>query len=240
MESVSRSSDGSEHLSVSTQGFNPPFEMVQTGDSHIIVAYVPGFRKEDIRVQVNNGETIKISGDKILRELVMTRRSLHIFERSVSRGFSRSFRIPHNVNINAIGAKFHDHVLYVVMPKNSQGVSDDPNPSHTTSSLREIDQQEEEVQPVNECYCSPDPDFPSQKDGDEKIEAQRSMTGMEEEKSSRQGKYCSEGGGEGGGEGLKSGFDYSRIFSKRTTILVSIGVASLAIFAAHKIMSRRK
>lgn len=100
------------------------------------------------------------------------------------------------------------------------------------------------MQAVKECYNSPNQDFPSETNGDEKMETEdaspityeRSMTGMEEEKSSRQGKYSADGGG----EGLKSGFDYSRFFSRRTTVLVSIGVATLAIFAAHKIMSRQR
>ncbi|KAH9331709.1 hypothetical protein KI387_003817 [Taxus chinensis] len=262
MELANRNSYGFEYLSVSTHAVDPPFELVQTGDSYILVVYVPGFRKEDIKVEItDNAQSLKISGEKVLRELIGMRWTWHRLERSVGRGFSRTFRNPHNVNTNAITAKFHDHILYVVMPKisalaiqceetleNSRCIGDHSNPIGTSSCAQDqlpgSRDQQDEVQPVFEKPCSISDEencsyhtknLPEETDVDDKMEAQDASP-ISYESSAIQEKNDSDGEK----DGLESGFDYRGFFSRRTTVLLSMGVASLAIFAAHKLISRRK
>ena len=87
----------------------------ETATEHVFKADLPGLRKEDVRVEVDEHRTLSISGQR-KREEVQKTDTWHRVERS-SGQFMRKFRLPENANLDAITAKVDSGVLTVVVPK---------------------------------------------------------------------------------------------------------------------------
>jgi HSP20 family protein len=73
---------------------------------------MPGFRKEEIDVSLDNG-TLEITAERKPEEFKGT---THLSERRYSR-VQRRFSLPHAVDESNIEAKFQDGVLHVEMKK---------------------------------------------------------------------------------------------------------------------------
>ena len=87
----------------------------ETSSEHVFKADLPGLRKEDVQVQVEDGRTLSISGQR-KEEQVQRTDTWHHVERSSSQ-FMRKFRLPENANVDHITAKVDSGVLTVVVPK---------------------------------------------------------------------------------------------------------------------------
>ena len=87
----------------------------ETATEHVFKADLPGLRKEDVHVQVEDGRTLSISGQR-KREEVKKTDTWHRVERS-SGSFLRKFRLPEDANLDAITANVDSGVLTVVVPK---------------------------------------------------------------------------------------------------------------------------
>lgn len=72
---------------------------------HGYIIYVAGFRKEQVKVQVNHLGFIIISGERSSMEGNRWRR------------FRKEIEIPPHCNSNAINARFMQSILTIVMPK---------------------------------------------------------------------------------------------------------------------------
>lgn len=75
---------------------------------------VPGVKKEDIQVGVENGK-ITITGERKSEKEVKNEK-IHRTEFSVGK-FSRSFKVPQDAESSAIAAKFENGILGVSLPK---------------------------------------------------------------------------------------------------------------------------
>ncbi|WOG99546.1 hypothetical protein DCAR_0518899 [Daucus carota subsp. sativus] len=83
----------------------PPSGWSQDSDSHYLVLDLPGFKKEEVRLQVNNRGEIITSGERQT-----------VGDRLIIR-FSQTFKIPENSITEKITGKFEGEVLYVTVPK---------------------------------------------------------------------------------------------------------------------------
>ncbi|KAK1357766.1 HSP20-like chaperones superfamily protein [Heracleum sosnowskyi] len=83
----------------------PPSGWSQDSDSHYLVLALPGFKKEEVRLQVNNRGEIITSGERqtVGNKLVIR--------------FLQTFKIPENSITEKITGKFEGEVLYVTVPK---------------------------------------------------------------------------------------------------------------------------
>ncbi|KAL8123532.1 uncharacterized protein LOC141717704 [Apium graveolens] len=83
----------------------PPSGWSQDSDSHYLVLDLPGFKKEEVRLQVNNRGEIITSGERqtVGNKLVIR--------------FLQNFKIPENSITEKITGKFEGEVLYVTIPK---------------------------------------------------------------------------------------------------------------------------
>jgi len=81
----------------------------------VFKADLPGLRKEDVKVQIEDGCMLSISGQR-QKEVVQKTDTWHRVERS-SGQFMRKFRLPENANLDHITAKVDSGVLTVVVPK---------------------------------------------------------------------------------------------------------------------------
>lgn len=87
----------------------------ETPTEHVFKADLPGLRKEEVKVEIEDGRTLSISG-KRQKEEVQTTDTWHRVERS-SGQFMRKFRLPENSNVDHVKANVENGVLTVVVPK---------------------------------------------------------------------------------------------------------------------------
>lgn len=94
-----------------------PLDLSENGDELVVLAEVPGVKKEEIKVTLHNG-VLTISGEKKQPEFPDgTQR--HRAERE-SGAFSRSLELPAAVNGSAVSAELKDGILRVVIPKSEE------------------------------------------------------------------------------------------------------------------------
>ena len=92
----------------------PPADVIENKDSFIVRAELPGLKKEDIKVTLQNNVFI-INGEK-KKEQEEKNHTYHKVERSYGT-FHRSFELPVSVNSDGIKAEFKDGILTVELPK---------------------------------------------------------------------------------------------------------------------------
>jgi HSP20 family protein len=87
----------------------------ETPEAHVFKADVPGLKKEEVKVEVEDGNVLKISGQKT-REEEHKDDAWNRVERSFG-SFMRRFRLPENAKAEGIRCTMQDGVLRVVVPK---------------------------------------------------------------------------------------------------------------------------
>jgi len=98
----------------------PPVDIYEEGDNLVILADIPGFQKDEIKLEVKRRE-IAISGErknKILKEV--EDRALYRFERYFDT-FLRRIPLPLEVDQDNAKAKFEGGTLKIVIPKAEKG-----------------------------------------------------------------------------------------------------------------------
>ncbi len=93
--------------------WTPQIETFRRGDNLVIRADVPGVRKEDLHVEVDDG-VLTLSGER-RSEHEENRDGYYRTERSYGR-FERSIALPDGVGADQCEASFHDGVLEVTLP----------------------------------------------------------------------------------------------------------------------------
>lgn len=94
--------------------FSPSVNVLETNTHYVIQLLVPGFDKKDLTMEVE-GEELHISSKKELLEVdegIKYLRTGFVVE-----NFSKQFKLPENVNIEQIEAKYVDGILTVNLPK---------------------------------------------------------------------------------------------------------------------------
>ena len=92
-------------------------DIFEEGDNFVVKAEIPGLKKEDIEVNLT-GDMITISGEKKKEEKV-EKKDYYRVERSYG-SFTRSFRLPKEVQTDKAKATFKDGVLEVKVPKTEE------------------------------------------------------------------------------------------------------------------------
>jgi HSP20 family protein len=102
-----------EEWMVPTEVFAPPCDVSETEKEFEVKVELPGMKPEDVTVEVKNGE-LWISGKKE-EEKEEKGKTYHRVERRYGE-FRRVIPLG-EVEVEKIGAKFHDGVLKVTVPK---------------------------------------------------------------------------------------------------------------------------
>ncbi|KAK6124469.1 hypothetical protein DH2020_041790 [Rehmannia glutinosa] len=104
--------------------FNPQnyVHWTQTPESHIYSADIPGVRKEEIRVELENSRYLIIRTEAA---------------EEACRSFNRKFRLPARVDVNGISAEYVAGVLTVTVPRSlvGRGFFIDPSDMPETVNL---------------------------------------------------------------------------------------------------------
>ncbi len=93
---------------------SPSLDVAEQDNETIVVAELPGVRKEDVKVSVHDG-VLTISGERKAHQL--PEKSAWVRNEISTGQFSRSIQLPHEVQMNGISAELTNGVLRIVLPK---------------------------------------------------------------------------------------------------------------------------
>ncbi|XP_021277841.1 17.3 kDa class I heat shock protein-like [Herrania umbratica] len=94
---------------------NTRIDWKETPEAHVFKADLPGHKKEEVKVEIEDDRVLQISGERNV-EKEDKNDTWHRVERSCGK-FSRRFRLPENVKMDQVKASMENGVLTVTVPK---------------------------------------------------------------------------------------------------------------------------
>ena len=95
----------------------PPVDIVEEKDRILLTAELPGFKENEIEIQMKSGVLTLRNERK--SEIEKEKRTFHRIERSYKQ-FVRSFTLPNNVDRERIQANFANGLLEIELPKREE------------------------------------------------------------------------------------------------------------------------
>ncbi|XP_061371428.1 18.5 kDa class I heat shock protein-like [Gastrolobium bilobum] len=94
---------------------NNQIDWKETPEAHVFKADISGLKKEEVKVEVEDGKILQISGERSM-EKEDNNDGWHRFECSSGK-FKRSFTLPANAKLDQVKASMENGVLTVTVPK---------------------------------------------------------------------------------------------------------------------------
>ncbi|XP_022978171.1 17.8 kDa class I heat shock protein-like [Cucurbita maxima] len=94
---------------------NTRIDWKETPQAHIFTADLPGINKDQLKVEVEEGRVLQISGERS-KEQEEKNEKWHRIERSSGK-FMRRFRLPEDAKVEEVKARMENGVLTVTVPK---------------------------------------------------------------------------------------------------------------------------
>ncbi|RWR89225.1 class I heat shock-like protein [Cinnamomum micranthum f. kanehirae] len=94
---------------------NAQVDWKETPETHVFKADLPGLKKEELKVEVEEGKVLQISGERS-KESEEKNDKWHTVERSRGK-FLRRFQLPGNAMVEEVKAAMENGVLTVTVPK---------------------------------------------------------------------------------------------------------------------------
>lgn len=97
--------------------FMPQIEITEQDDKWLVSAELPGMKKEDINIELEDGY-LKISG-KVENKKEIKENNYYYSERKYGT-FARTIEVPNDVKPEEIKAEYVDGILNITIPKNEK------------------------------------------------------------------------------------------------------------------------
>ncbi|MDR0552255.1 MAG: Hsp20/alpha crystallin family protein [Spirochaetaceae bacterium] len=97
----------------------PAVDVMETNDSYVVEAELPGYEEKDIEVNVDNNTLTIESKSDAENEKTDAEHQYVIRERRRSQ-FSRSFRLPENADTDTVNAGFNNGLLRLEIKKRAE------------------------------------------------------------------------------------------------------------------------
>ncbi|XP_075633588.1 15.7 kDa heat shock protein, peroxisomal [Castanea sativa] len=112
-------------------------DWLESPNAHIFKINVPGYSKDNIKVQVEDGNVLHIKGEGGKEEQLNAKDTVwHVAERGTGKGeFSREIELPENVKVDQIKAQVENGVLTITVPKDTTQKSSKVRNINVTSKL---------------------------------------------------------------------------------------------------------
>ncbi|MDO8262737.1 MAG: Hsp20/alpha crystallin family protein [Gallionella sp.] len=114
-QSLARTESGQNMLAVAD--WAPSVDISETDTAYLIKAEIPGVKKEDVKVTIQDG-MLTIQGER-KQEKEEKDKKFHRIERFYG-SFVRSFRVPDDADESAVKAEFKDGMLNVTLAKSEK------------------------------------------------------------------------------------------------------------------------
>ncbi|CAI9106882.1 OLC1v1006122C1 [Oldenlandia corymbosa var. corymbosa] len=94
---------------------NTRVDWKETPEAHVFKADLPGIKKEEVKVEIEDGNVLQISGERSV-EKEDKNDTWHRMERSSGK-FLRRFRLPEDARVDQVKAAMENGVLTITVPK---------------------------------------------------------------------------------------------------------------------------
>ncbi|KAK4283216.1 hypothetical protein QN277_000191 [Acacia crassicarpa] len=143
LEQIPFGFDRDETLSSSSIAVSPArVDWKETPARHVIMADVPGLRKDEIKIEVEHNRVLRVSGER-KKEDEQKGDHWHRVERSFGK-FWRQFKLPDNVDLDFVKAKLENGVLNLTLEK----LSPDKIKGPVTVSIAGEDEQPAKLEAI--------------------------------------------------------------------------------------------
>jgi HSP20 family protein len=113
--STARAESGQEMLGMAD--WTPSVDISETDTAYLIKGEIPGVKKEDVKVTIQDG-MLTIQGERKM-EKEEKNKKFHRVERSYG-SFVRSFRVPDDADENKVKAEFKDGMINITLAKSAK------------------------------------------------------------------------------------------------------------------------
>ncbi|PWA83417.1 hypothetical protein CTI12_AA168890 [Artemisia annua] len=94
---------------------NTRVDWKETPEAHVFKADLPGIKKEEVKVEVEDDRVLQITGERNVEKEDKNDTWHHVERRSGK--FTRRFRLPENAKMDQIKAGMENGVLTITVPK---------------------------------------------------------------------------------------------------------------------------
>ncbi|XP_047164228.1 17.4 kDa class I heat shock protein-like [Vigna umbellata] len=91
------------------------FMWEETAEAHVLKGEVPGLRREELKVEIENGRVLQVSGERVV-ETEEDSDSCRRLHRGISK-FKNCFTIPPHTQPDRMMASMENGVLTITLPK---------------------------------------------------------------------------------------------------------------------------
>jgi len=109
--------EGDKREALTVAEWAPLVDIIEDDQNYVIKAELPGVKKEDIKVGVQD-DVLTVSGHRHYEKEEKDKK-FHRIERSYG-SFARSFTLPEDSDGEKVSAEFKDGILKVILPKSER------------------------------------------------------------------------------------------------------------------------